>query len=1107
MLDLGLKIKAAGEAISDVHIARALVLSLPRTQSWELVKIQLFSKDTLTPDIVSTELQAQSNRTAHEKKSETALFAGKKQKFKSGGNGAGESSKKKGRSDRGPKTGTGDECRYCHAKGHWANKCPKREEDEKKSGSGSGSGSANLAVGNLQDLGTREVGRLYFAGESQSGGAELLLDCGATSHMFCDRSYFTDLTPISEHESISVGDNRDVPVAGRGTVSFRSQLPGGYRTIVLKDALYIPNLAANLVSLGTLQRNGAVFESIENGVKVTLGGDELFRASFVGISGTLYHISTVQIQSVSAYVAAVSPSLRTWHRRMAHLNLEAIRNMIRKDMVDGLSINGLHEYDHVCEGCVLGKSHRLPFPKASLTTYELMDLIAVDLTGPMSVPTWGGARYALVIVEVSTRLPVGRLLISKEGVNAELRDVIAMLERQSGKKLKRMRVDNGTEFLNKIVDDFCRRNGIVVETTVPYTPEQNGIAERAIAVLFEMVRCMLHSAAMDLRYWGEAFLYAVHIRSITYTAALDDKVPLHAWTGKKPNVSHLRIFGSVAYANIPKKVRGGKLEVTSIKCRLIGWWADETKGYRLEDAETGKLITARDVRFVENDAPGDLAVIETRGTAPTRAEIDALGPPKIEKAAGTANPIVPTPPEVESAAPPSATAPVPPPPANDDSNSLPDAENIEIQQVQQPKTSKWASLPTREHPRRERRPAAPPGEPSTDEDFLIATNQSTDRARAFITFANEPRTYKEAMRSSLSKEWEKAIDVEYKTLVKNDTFEWVKTVPEGRKAIGSRTVFRMKRDGNGNLIKLKARMVGKGYAQVPGKDFIQTFASVARFTTLRTLLAVVAHEGWELHQVDVVAAYLQGTLDEEIYMEVPEGVNVKGKEGFVWKLKKAIYGLKQAGRQWKATLDAAMREFGFVKSNADDCLYILIEDGKIALLVLVYVDDMAIAGPNGIRIEKFKTDLGDKFEITDLGELKYILGIQVSRDRKARTISLNQTAYINQILARFGMQDCTPVSTPLNVKHGLSASQSPKTAEELAQYLEYAKGINYLELTGSLLYATQTRPEMQFAVGVIAQFGGNPGIPHLEAAKRCLRYLKGTADFVLTFGAHKRRFG
>ncbi len=252
---------------------------------------------------------------------------------------------------------------------------------------------------------------------------------------------------------------------------------------------------------------------------------------------------------------------------------------------------------------------------------------------------------------------------------------------------------------------------------------------------------------MDLRYWGEAFLYAVHIRSITYTAALDDKVPhacLDRQEAKRLTPSDIWVCRLRQYPEEGSwwKTRGHFYQMPPYW--LVGQM--RRRGYRLEDAETGKLITARDVRFVENDAPGDLAVIETRGNAPTRAEIDALGPPKIEKAAGTANPIVPTPPEVEPAALPSATAPVPPPPANDDSNSLPDAENIEIQQIQQPKTSKWASLPTREHPRRERRPAAPPGEPSTDEDFLIATNQSTDRARAFITFANEPRTYKEAMR-------------------------------------------------------------------------------------------------------------------------------------------------------------------------------------------------------------------------------------------------------------------------------------------------------------------------------------------------------------------------
>ncbi len=178
-----------------------------------------------------------------------------------------------------------------------------------------------------------------------------------------------------------------------------------------------------------------------------------------------------------------------------------------------------------------------------------------------------------------------------------------------------------------------------------------------------------------------------------------------------------------------------------------------------------------------------------------------------------------------------------------------------------------------------------------------------------------------------------------------------------------------------------------------GKDFVEIFSAVARFTSLRTLLAVAAHQGWELHQIDVVAAYLQGSLDEEIYMEVPDGVKEKGKLGKYWRLKKAIYGLKQAGRQWKLTLDSAMKDLGFVKSDADDCLFILRREGKVVLLVLVYVDDMAITGPNLLMIEKFKADISEKFEITDLGELKYILGIQVTRNREAGTISLNQTAY------------------------------------------------------------------------------------------------------------------
>jgi GAG-pre-integrase domain/Integrase core domain len=231
------------------------------------------------------------------------------------------------------------------------------------------------------------------------------------------------------------------------------------------------------------------------------------------------------MQGHSAHVTT-SRSLRLWHRRLGHLHLDVIQEMMQKNMVKGLTISSPDEYDHVCEGCALGKSHRLPFPKASSTQYKQMDLLVVDLTGPMSVETWSGMQYAFVAVEISCRLPVGRLLRSKDEAGTALKETVAMLEQQSGKLLKRIRCDNGTEFTKNLIDSFCRHNGVILETTVPYSPEQNGIAERAIAIIFDMVRCMLHSARMDLRYWGEAFLYAVHIWSCSYTSALKGMVTL-----------------------------------------------------------------------------------------------------------------------------------------------------------------------------------------------------------------------------------------------------------------------------------------------------------------------------------------------------------------------------------------------------------------------------------------------------------------------------------------------------------------------------------------------------------------------------------------------------
>ena len=236
--------------------------------------------------------------------------------------------------------------------------------------------------------------------------------------------------------------------------------------------------------------------SYKNGLSLRFNGQEVFCVSLVG---TLYHINHCQIQTVSTYVVT-SGSLRLWHRRLGHLNLRVIKDMQRKNMVNGLSILLPQEYDRVCKRCALGKSHCLPFPKQSNTVYKKMDLVVIDLTGPMSVPTWLGMSYALMVVEASCHFPIGRLLKAKSEAAAAVKEIVTMFKRQSGKKLKKMRSDLGTEFIKELIDNFCKKNGVIHETTVPYTLEQNAIVERAITVAFKMVRCMLYSAGMDLGY-------------------------------------------------------------------------------------------------------------------------------------------------------------------------------------------------------------------------------------------------------------------------------------------------------------------------------------------------------------------------------------------------------------------------------------------------------------------------------------------------------------------------------------------------------------------------------------------------------------------------------
>jgi hypothetical protein len=226
-----------------------------------------------------------------------------------------------------------------------------------------------------------------------------------------------------------------------------------------------------------------------------MGDNDLFHTT---LHGTLYHVNRASNTVAEVAYVVSSASLHLWHRQMGHLHLDAIHKLNQKSIVNGLTITSPKFYDHVCEGCMLGKSYHLLFSNASHTHYEKMELVIVDLSGPMSVTTWTGKAYMFVTIEMNSQLGIGELLESKTEAAETLKTVVMRLERQSGNKLKRLRTDVGNEWLNNTVGDFCRQNGILHKTTVPYTPKQNGIVERAIVTYFEMIRCMLHSAKMDL---------------------------------------------------------------------------------------------------------------------------------------------------------------------------------------------------------------------------------------------------------------------------------------------------------------------------------------------------------------------------------------------------------------------------------------------------------------------------------------------------------------------------------------------------------------------------------------------------------------------------------
>ncbi|WVZ16376.1 hypothetical protein V8G54_009358 [Vigna mungo] len=903
------------------------------------------------------------------------------------------------------------ECWNCGKVGHYKNQCKsarKNHEDKAEANVASTSGGEDALICSLENKEESWV-----------------LDSGASFHATSQKEFFENYVP-GNLGKVYLGNEQSCEIAGKGVVKIK--LNGSVWE--LKNVRHIPDLTKNLISVGQLANDGYTTVFHGDNWKISKGAMTIARGKK---SGTLY--KTEGACHLIAVAMNENPNL--WHRRLGHMSEKGMRIMHSKGKLP--SLQSL-EFD-MCEDCILGKQKRVSFQRSGrIPKKERLELVHSDVWGPTTVSSIGGKRYFVTFIDDHSRKVWTYFLKNKSEVFEAFKIWKAMVENETGLKIKKLRSDNGGEYEDTRFKKFCYEHGIRMERTVPGTPQHNGVAERMNRTLTERARSLRLQSGLPKQFWAEAVNTATYLINRGPSVPLEHKIPEEVWSGKEIKLSHLKIFGCVAYVHISDQGRN-KLDPKSKKCTFIGYGEDEF-GYRLWDNENQKMIRSRDVIFNEK------VMYKDRNNT-CNNNLEQSRPVYVEMDDVIETPVIETPQSEES------------------------CENNDNEELDAPELSIPAPIL-----RRSSRPHVPNRKYL---NYILLTDEG------------EPESYEEACQMTNASKWELAMKDEMKSLMSNQTWELVE-LPVGKKALHNKWVYRVKEDHDGSK-RYKARLVVKGFQQKEGVDYTEIFAPVVKLNTIRSVLSIVASEGLYLEQLDVKTAFLHGDLDEEIYMHQPEGFLEERKRNMVCRLKKSLYGLKQAPRQWYKKFESFMHKEGFQKCNADHCCFFKKYKSSYIILLL-YVDDMLVAGLDMDEIKSLKQQLSKEFDMKDLGPAKRILGMQITRDKQKCILQLSQAEYINRVLQRFNMRDAKAVSTPLASHFHLSKEQSPQTEKEKESMAE----IPYASAIGSLMYAMVcTRPDIGHAVGVVSRFMSNPGKAHWEAVKWILRYLRGTIEKCLYF--------
>jgi transposase InsO family protein len=827
-------------------------------------------------------------------------------------------------------------------------------------------------------------------------------------------------------------------------------------------------MSSNVLSVSMLIDSGVKVDFTTEGCSLRNSENKILLKPRRYVDG-LYRISNTDLQQKCMMITTkVTPY--EWHQRLGHLSLTGMLNMSKSYDIKELKTISEEEVKRIneCKGCLKGKAHRKAMPKLRTTkTSKVLELIHSDICGPMSVMTAKGCRYFITFIDDYTRFMTVMFIRNRSEALECLRKYKIMMETQTGQKIKCLRSDGAKEYLSNEFNHFLSENGILRQVTPPYTPEHNGVAERANRTLVESARSMIMEKSLDLKLWAEAVNTACYIRNLCTTRSLqENQTPYEMLYGRKASLDHLRPFGSTCYVHVPKE-RRKKWDTKTIKCTFVGY-STQSKAYRFIRNDKDELIVSRDSSFVneENDT-----------SKKAEEEGDKKNPGQQQNQQETRTELILEPVEEDT---------------DSDSTILDTvSESASQPQVDTTEYRRWQDLIQNSRSGQNTRYGSNfVGNRRKSARF---NHQTSYRNRIMVTkLRSEPTTYEEAMNADDSKDWKEAMQNEYDSILAAGTWKLV-PLPADQQTVGCKWVFKIKENADGTVNRYKARLVAKGYSQQVGVNYEETFAPVAKYQSIRALLALATIQDMEIHQMDVVCAFLHGDIEEDVYMDQPEGFEVKGKEHLVCKLKKSLYGLKQASRAWYRKMDNALLDRGFQRFQSDHCIYKYDRD-KMIIYVILYVDDLIIMTNSKEELGNLKNYLNESFKMKDLGEIQNIVGLQIKRDRSKKLMQVHQEKFTHDLLVRYQMENCKAVGTPLENKTKLHKRDSNTEAQGNIK--------RYQSIIGSLLYLVRgTRSDIAYAVTKLSQYSSDPSTIHEQALKRVLRYIRGTSNYCLEYKA------